>query len=138
MSEDAPPAGSESPTGSTDRAPGLDSDCDPTHDRNPATGDGVQSSELIAAVDDVEFDTAVPSDAPVHRCAYCDRPFAEESYLVLHRGLVHADVLSTPEREAFEAAYAEEESDLRRFRIVALGLLVLLYFGFLFTFAVVT
>ena len=83
-------------------------------------------------------ETVVPPDGPVHRCAYCDRPFAEESYLVLHRGLAHADELSADEREAFTAAYGEEEADLRRFRIVALGLLVLLYFGFLFAFAVVT
>ncbi|WP_425504736.1 DUF7410 domain-containing protein [Salinigranum marinum] len=83
-------------------------------------------------------ETVVPPDGPVHRCAYCDRPFAEESYLVLHRGLAHADELSPDEREAFTAAYDDEEAELQRFRIVALGLLVLLYFGFLFTFAAVT
>ena len=83
-------------------------------------------------------ETVVPPDGPVHRCAYCDRPFAEEPYLVLHRGLAHADELPADEREAFMAAYDQEEAELQRFRIVALGLLVLLYFGFLFTFAVVT
>lgn len=83
-------------------------------------------------------ETDVPPGASVHRCSYCGRPFAAETYLVLHRGLAHGDELSDAEREAFAAAYEREETDLRRFRIVALGLLVLLYFGFLFAFAVVT
>ncbi|WP_236639786.1 DUF7410 domain-containing protein [Salinigranum halophilum] len=83
-------------------------------------------------------ETDVPEGGPVYRCAYCGRPFTEESYLVLHRGLAHGDVVTADEREAFEAAYAEENASLQRFRIIALGLLVLLYFGFLFVFAVVT
>jgi hypothetical protein len=86
----------------------------------------------------VSVETSVPDGAASHRCAYCDRPFAAASYLALHRGLAHADRLSETEREAFETAYEEEQSELGRFRLIALGLLVLLYFGFLFTFAVVT
>jgi hypothetical protein len=150
MSDDSHPAGSTVETGSgdtdRDRDTGTDTDSDGKRDRG--TGDGVRSPEPTtpapATTGDVERDvratveTTVPPGAPVHRCAYCGRPFAAESYLALHRGLAHADVLSAAEREGFEAAYADEESDLGRFRIVALGLLVLLYFGFLFTFAVVT
>jgi hypothetical protein len=83
-------------------------------------------------------ETSVPPDHPVHRCDYCDRPFAEASYLALHRGLAHADRVSDAEREAFATAYEVEQAELGRFRLVALGLLVLLYFGFLFVFAFVT
>ena len=86
----------------------------------------------------VAVETSVPSDHAVHRCGYCDRPFAEASYLALHRGLAHADRVSEEEREAFKTAYADEQKELSRFRVIALGLLVLLYFGFLFVFAVVT
>jgi hypothetical protein len=44
-------------------------------------------------------------------------------------------VLEESERAAYRSALADEEADLRRFRIVALGLLVLVYFGFLFAYA---
>jgi hypothetical protein len=130
------------PGSTTDTADGDvdgegDTDGDRNGDRDP-DADDIQSSEPIVTDIRRDVETAVPPDAPVHRCAYCDRPFAAESFLVLHRGLAHADVLSAAEREVFESAYADEEADLGRFRIVALGLLVLLYFGFLFTFAVVT
>jgi hypothetical protein len=113
---------------------------DASHDRTVPTtdGDGDSPTSPLASDARTAVEADVPPDAPVYRCAYCGRPFAEESYLVLHRGLAHADALSETEREAFADAYAEEEADLGRFRIVALGLLVLLYFGFLFTFAVVT
>ena len=110
-----------------------------THDQSSdsiADTPGSVRGETSLARTDVE--TAVPPDAPTHVCAYCDRPFADESYLVLHRGLAHAADLSEEEREAFSEAYDEEEADLNRFRIIALGLLVILYFGFLFVFAVVT
>lgn len=85
-----------------------------------------------------DVETAVPEGSPVYRCDYCGRPFATESYRTLHHGLAHEAVLTDEEREAFEAAYEDENASLRRFRIIALGLLVLLYFGFLFVFAVVT
>jgi hypothetical protein len=103
---------------------------------SPAEPTTAETPNTAAGRTDVE--TVVPPDTPVYRCAYCDRPFAEESYLVLHHGLAHAGVLSDAEREAFQAEYREENESLKRFRIIALGLLVLLYFGFLFVFAVVT
>lgn len=103
------------------------------------TDDAAQSTDSESgAVTSGRVETDVPPDGAVHRCHYCERPFAEESYLVLHHGLEHADELTEEEREAFRTAYEEEEADLRRFRLVALGLLVALYFGFLFVFAVVT
>jgi hypothetical protein len=87
----------------------------------------------------VTDDTDVPPDADPYVCERCGRPFAREAYLALHRGLDHDPAsLSNREREAFDAAYDEETADLRRFRLVALAVLVALYFGFLFTYAVVT
>ncbi|WP_338741577.1 DNA-binding protein [Haloplanus salilacus] len=83
-------------------------------------------------------DTHVPPGASAHVCERCGRPFADEEYLSLHRGLDHAADLSAAEREAFEAAHESEVADLQRFRLLALAALVALYFGFLMTYAVVT
>jgi hypothetical protein len=83
--------------------------------------------------DDVE--TWVPEGAHAVRCSYCGRPFAAEQLLALHRGLAHGESLNDAEREAFVEATAAERADIRRFRIVALGALVVLYFGLLFGYA---
>jgi len=50
----------------------------------------------------------------------------------------HYDRLDDAEREAFDEAYLAENADLRSFRLRALAVLVLLYFGFLILYAVVT
>ncbi len=82
-------------------------------------------------------DYAVPTDAPRHDCGRCDATFASERHLALHRGLEH-DGLTEPERAAFAEARATEEAELRRFRIMALGALVAVYFALLFAYALVT
>jgi hypothetical protein len=87
---------------------------------------------------DEEFPTTVPDGETAHACDRCGRPFPDAESLTLHRGLTHYGDLTSEEREAFADAYESEETDLRRFRIVSLGLLVLLYFGFLMVYAVVT
>ncbi|WP_313694651.1 DUF7410 domain-containing protein [Halorarum halobium] len=79
--------------------------------------------------------TDVPADATVYECPRCGAPFARERHRDLHVGLDHGD-LSEAERAAYDAASEGEAADLRRFQILALGALVLLYFGFLFTYAV--
>lgn len=83
----------------------------------------------------VAAETDVPPGATTRDCERCGRPFAREDLLVLHRGLAHYGDLTDAEREAFAAAYDGEGDDIRRFRIVALGGLVLLYFGFLLAYA---
>lgn len=83
-------------------------------------------------------ETDVPPDATPYVCDYCGQPFARETHLALHRGLEHASSLSEEERAAYEDAHDEEVDDLRRFRLLALAALVMLYFGFLMTYAVVT
>ncbi|EJN60130.1 hypothetical protein SAMN04487950_2484 [Halogranum rubrum] len=78
------------------------------------------------------------SDAPdaAYICATCGQAYPTETLLIHHRGIRHPDDLSETELEQYHEAYAEEEATLRRFRIIALGGIVLLYFGFLFMYAV--
>ncbi|MFD1598325.1 DNA-binding protein [Halobellus rarus] len=71
-------------------------------------------------------------DSPEYVCGDCDRRFYTEDLLVLHRGVAHPNALDDAEREAYRKAYAAEERAIRSFRIRALGILVALYFGFLF------
>lgn len=82
-----------------------------------------------------EYD--VPPDATVYECPYCGAPFPKERSRTLHEGLEHADRLDDAEREAVEAAAEAEFDDIRRFRLIALGALVAIYFGFLFVYAAV-
>jgi hypothetical protein len=88
--------------------------------------------DTALAADD--FD--VPDGASPVVCDRCGRPFPAERSLALHRAYDHPDGLTDAEREAAEAAYAVESDDLRRFRLLALAVVVALYFGFLFAYAV--
>ncbi|MDS0294568.1 DNA-binding protein [Halogeometricum luteum] len=67
-----------------------------------------------------------------HACRVCGRAFPEPKLLVLHRGVRHAGALTDGEKEAYVEAYREEEAALHSFRIRALAVLVVLYFGVLF------
>jgi hypothetical protein len=69
------------------------------------------------------------------RCPHCDRAFARAEYRDLHLGLEHDGELTDDQRVAYEAARADEEEALRLFRYKAIGLLVLVYFGFLILYA---
>lgn len=82
-------------------------------------------------------DYSVQSGESPHVCAYCGDPFREEEYLVLHRGLKHGDELPEDEVAAFYETYEAETGELKHFRLKALGILVLLYFGFLFIYAII-
>ncbi|WP_302081355.1 DUF7410 domain-containing protein [Salinibaculum rarum] len=85
------------------------------------------------SADDLEYADA--PDAVV--CEYCGAPFADEELRALHRGHAHSDALTDDQRAAFEAAYQDEQAEIRQFRLKALGLLVLLYFVFLMGYALV-
>lgn len=76
-------------------------------------------------------------ESPV-RCPYYGQPFHERRLRTLHCGLEHPDRLSDRERAAFERAYLEEGAEIRRFRLYALGTLILIYFLMLFLYAFVT
>jgi len=77
----------------------------------------------------------VPPNESVYECSYCSRPFAEKRLLVLHRGLDHPDRIDPEERAAFQSAYEAEAAPLKRYRIAAVGVLVVLYFSLLMAFA---
>ena len=81
-------------------------------------------------------ETSVPDDATPVACPYCGFELADDKQQQLHLGLEHYAELTDDEREVFKAAYTEEETALNRFRIIALGGLVALYFGFLVVYAV--
>ena len=89
----------------------------------PATGPG-------------RVESAVPDDRTAHRCPYCDRPFAAADRVTLHVGLVHYDVCTDAEAEAFEDAYLGETDEIKRYRLKAAAVLILVYFGFLMIYAV--
>ncbi|WP_415381206.1 C2H2-type zinc finger protein [Halosimplex sp. TS25] len=79
----------------------------------------------------------VPPDRTPVECEYCGRPFENEGLLALHRGRVHAAAVDDEERDAYDAAYEAETRELRRFRLKALAVLILAYFGLLMVYAVV-
>lgn len=80
---------------------------------------------------------SIPSASAPEECPYCEAPAATERLLALHLGLQHYERLDEAERDAYEAAYREEQASIRRFRLGALGGLVLLYFGLLIVYALI-
>lgn len=83
-----------------------------------------------------EYDA--PADATSETCPECGRPFPDAELLALHRGHAHGEVLSPADRETVEHAREAESRNLRLFRLKALVVLVVLYFGLLMIYAVVT
>lgn len=75
------------------------------------------------------------SDA-TYVCDDCGRVFHTADLRTLHRGVRHPEALSEAERDAYREAYADEEAAIRSFRIRALGILVVLYFGLLFLYVI--
>lgn len=75
-----------------------------------------------------------PGETPLE-CPHCGEPFPDETILTLHEGLAHYDALSPDRQRAFAEAYERETDDLRSFQLRALAGLTLLYFGFLFAYA---
>jgi DNA repair exonuclease SbcCD ATPase subunit len=79
-----------------------------------------------------------PPDETGEECPYCGRPFPTEEILTLHTGHAHREALSDAESERLRDVAQEEADELRLFKLRALAVLVLLYFGFLLVYAVVT
>jgi len=84
---------------------------------------------------DYEYTTG--EDKSPHVCNYCGHPFSHEEWLDLHRGLEHPNELSDEHISAFQSAHEAEEGELARFRLRALGVLILLYFCLLMIYALV-
>jgi hypothetical protein len=80
-------------------------------------------------------ETAVPAGVEPLVCPHCGFELPDEKQYRLHLGLEHYGRLAEADREAFRETYRAEEDALTRFRIVALGGLVVLYFGFLVVYA---
>lgn len=80
-------------------------------------------------------ETTVPADETPVVCAYCGFELTDEKQYRLHLGLEHYGSVTDEEREQFRQTYYEENESLNRFRILALGALVALYFGFLVIYA---
>ena len=81
-------------------------------------------------------ETHVPDDDEPVVCPYCGFELTDGTQYRLHLGLEHYGSLTDAEREQFKQTYTNEEETLNRFRIIALGGLVALYFGFLVVYAV--
>ncbi|UWG48222.1 Metal-binding domain [Halanaeroarchaeum sp. HSR-CO] len=79
-----------------------------------------------------------PDDtATVHRCPYCGRPEQTTQLLALHIGEEHWEQATERERDRYRTEYEAESDALWRFRLIAVGVLVVIYFGFLFTYSIV-
>ncbi|WP_435360667.1 DUF7410 domain-containing protein [Haloarchaeobius sp. DFWS5] len=88
--------------------------------------------------DHAALDTAVPADETPVECPYCARPFRREHYRTLHVGLTHYDEMTEDEKDRFQDAYRDESDDLGMFRLQSLAALVILYFGLLIVYSLVT
>ncbi|WP_435335531.1 DUF7410 domain-containing protein [Haloarchaeobius sp. TZWWS8] len=89
-------------------------------------------------IDHATLETDVPPGKTTYDCPYCGRPFRREEYRTLHVGLTHYDVMTEAETAAFQDAYREEKTELGPFRLKALAALVVLYFGLLIVYSIVT
>ncbi|WP_256299102.1 DUF7410 domain-containing protein [Haloarchaeobius salinus] len=83
-------------------------------------------------------ETDVPAGVTAHRCPYCDRPFRRAEQCTLHVGLEHYDRMTEAEEDAFREVYESEEEELGLYRLKLVGGLVVVYFGMLLLYAVVT
>ncbi|WP_137283202.1 C2H2-type zinc finger protein [Halorussus salinisoli] len=81
------------------------------------------------------YETDVPPGESPAECQFCGRPLESDELLVLHEGLDHWERLGDDRREAFRETYERENDDLRTFRLKMLGLLVVVYFVFLFIYS---
>ncbi|UPV73518.1 C2H2-type zinc finger protein [Halorussus limi] len=81
------------------------------------------------------YETDVPPGESPVECPHCGRPLESEQLLVLHEGIDHWERLGDDRREEFRETYRRENDDLRTFRLKLLGLLVVVYFAFLFVYS---
>lgn len=79
-------------------------------------------------------DSAEPT---THPCPYCERRERSTELLSLHVGETHWERATEKERDRYREAYERESELLWRFRLLSVAVLVALYFGFLFAYAIV-
>lgn len=86
----------------------------------------------------VEREYDVPADEdPAVTCPYCGRPFRSERYATFHIGVSHPTECSETERDALEAERDDEEYELFTFHLKTAVSVFLLYFMFVFLYALV-
>lgn len=78
-----------------------------------------------------------PVESTTHPCPYCDRRERSAELLSLHVGQAHWDRATGVERDRYRDAYERESEQLWRFRLISAAVLVALYFGFLFAYAII-
>jgi len=105
-------------------------------DGTASAAEGPDDDTAAPSTESQHVEAVVPEDRTAHRCPYCDRPFASEERVTLHVGLTHYDVCTDAEAEAFEEAYLAETDEIKRYRLKAAAVLILVYFGFLMVYAV--
>lgn len=71
-------------------------------------------------------------------CPYCNQSFPTPHIRLLHIGRKHPQSLTESEHEQFEEAKAVEAKELRILQLKSIIGLILLYFGFLFTYSIFT
>jgi hypothetical protein len=104
----------------------------------PTGRDRATDAESVPTDPPAEMAYDPPDGAEIHRCPECDRPFPEPDLVALHRGLEHDGALEAADREAVANARESEHRRLRLFRLRTLVVLVVLYFGLLILYALVT
>ncbi|ERH07907.1 MAG: hypothetical protein J07HN4v3_00271 [Halonotius sp. J07HN4] len=97
---------------------------------------GDETEPTVATATATQLPTRVPDDAESQVCPYCGFALPAGDQYRLHLGLAHYGQLDETDQQAFREAYSDEAESLTRFRIIALGGLVGLYFGFLLIYAV--
>ncbi|MEZ3115080.1 hypothetical protein RYH80_03990 [Halobaculum sp. MBLA0147] len=133
---------SESDSEATDRdasegvAATVDADVGDDERRDGASAGDADASDGVPAMGVDPSEVSVPTDAETHTCEHCGRVFARARHRDLHRGRAHRDLVDDAEAAAYRSAAESEWDELRRYRYLALGTLVLLYFGFLVVYAV--
>jgi hypothetical protein len=112
-------------------------DADTTDSETNRASEHVADRDRDALGVDPVADVRIPDGAETFDCPHCGRVFARERHRDLHRGQEHPQEVVDEEVTAYREAAESEWAELRRYRYVALGTLVLLYFGFLITYAFV-
>ncbi|MFB6282433.1 MAG: hypothetical protein ABEK59_00670 [Halobacteria archaeon] len=76
----------------------------------------------------------VPSEMDVRECRICGRKFSGKNLLYLHLGEEHRNEIEENEEETFREYRQLESETLTKFKIKALGFMVVVYFLLLFAF----
>jgi hypothetical protein len=106
------------------------------HSGDSPASEPVRSDPAGDAGDGTAAGYEIPPGATVAACPYCDARFPNATLRALHWERAHDDELTADERQAAATARDDETEGIRHFRLLALGALVLLYFGLVIAYSV--